>query len=197
MSVISALGLDRFTPDAYKDKENPPVYLIEPATLRRRGQFFTALTAAGARMPQSSELIGAIRKGVKQLVVEQDQAEANAIVDLLEAKHPLADDDRIKLVIILDGLRQAPFIPFTQIEATQEHWDHLAPLIAADMFLAGWENVKEPFQRKNGMVPDRFLEENISARDISAIGWRAIYLMNVDHDTKKNLFSPPQSVVSH
>lgn len=215
MIVLSTATPDRFTPAHYNGQADAPVYLIEPATLRRRAQYYAALTAAGVRLPPQGEMFEALRRGAKEIVAENELAIALDLIDRLETQQTapaeklkedqknalkLTADDLARLNLLTDALRQAKFLPFTRWEAAQNYWYEMSPLIAADMFLVGWEHVTAPFPQKSGAgasITEGMLEAVIPARDIHAIGWRAIHLMNLDNEAKKNWGSPAPSSASH
>lgn len=186
-AVITKTVHDRFTPKHYEGQAGAPVYLIMPADLRRRAQLWSTLTALGARLPMDKEMHAAMRQGITEIVVEEERGEAMAIMDALESEQQLTEMQLAQLGVILDGLRGAQFLPLTQVEAAMELYTQLAPLIAAETLLVGWENVKVAFPKKGKMLPEGWLEKQIPENDIRAIGWRALELLRPSDDAKKNL----------
>lgn len=198
MLPISTKETVRFTPEHYaREAETEaaalaPVYLLSVPSLLRRSAWRRAVTEAGARYPGNDDVYAALRKDIRALGPGNAE-ELVAFVDDIAAK--LAEDaDKLgqaeaeRFAAITDAV-----LPmggdFAKVIAAREHWSDVAFTLAAQHFLAGWENVEAPFERRGGLVPEALLEQ-LPARDIAAIGGRVIALMTLGKVQEKNSASP-------
>lgn len=69
--------------------------------------------------------------------------------------------------------------------ARLDYWASVAPLVAAQVFIVGWENVDVRFRRVGGVVPMETLEGLPKGHVIDA-GWTAIRAFNTTPDETKN-----------
>ena len=209
MTALSVNDRVRFTPASYEGREGAPVYLLGALGFRERPRFRADLQASGAPFTPDTAFAVAARKLVEQL--EPDNmaellATIDAFTDLLaqdtaQPLQPLADDasdddkaerqaetDRRKAIItpyeqVLDALRGHQQLDrlFGQRALFQE----LAPPLAAAYGLRGWENVKQPFRRVNGVVPDELMDA-LPQADQLAIGAEVLRLMTVSAAQRGN-----------
>lgn len=114
--ITSAKQVDRFTPVALCDENGKPqpgavVYLIQAPTLQARAEWRRELSDRGARHVSRDSLMATLRRGIKEVVAEDQRdellafcdeydaaerevAEASAVArDLLAAMRPLEDYD--------------------------------------------------------------------------------------------------------
>src|SRR5690606_11286824 len=60
--------------------------------------------------------------------------------------------------------------------AARERWHQTAPIVAAQMFLRGWEGVEVKFEQRGGKVTEAALSA-IPVEDLVAVGTKALGLM--------------------
>lgn len=191
MAVLSASTPERFTPSGYDNQETAPVYLIKPATKRERTEFTTELVRLGVTMPSDAEVYSAVRNGITDMIDESEQAQLLDIVDRLQGRVTLNNEEQKQYDLLLRTLRRYSYRPVTELEADKVNWYAQAPRIAARMLLVGWENVEPAFETRAGRVTDAALDK-ISDKDINQIGFQAIIMMHVSREAEKNSGSPSQ-----
>ena len=72
MPPVSTKELIRYTPDQFKE-QGDPVFFIKPPTLRDKIALDACLAVEGVRYPNNSEYAAAMKDGVKQQVLDEDQ----------------------------------------------------------------------------------------------------------------------------
>ncbi len=161
-----------------------PVYLIAVATLRERIDFRRALAATGARFPSNGEIVARIAALIDEIVLDEDRPAARELVAEFEAASA-AGEPPADLLTALDRFEQKlrPHdAELSQMAAERTYWIGMAPLIAASVFLRGWENLPVKFIRRRGCVPEDVLWQ-LPESHVVAIGWRALELMNAPTGT--------------
>jgi hypothetical protein len=180
-----------FTPFSYDGKDNPPVYLVSPATRRQRIAFRRALTAAGARYPSDLALMAALREGIAALLPAAELGPLLALIDgaeaITKAGEILDPAARANLEEIERAVAESD-PRYRALLADRSAWLEIAPLTAASMFLVGRAG-EAPLPRRGGIVPDEVLEA-LPEADIDAIGFKALALMSPTKDEEKNSASP-------
>jgi hypothetical protein len=165
----------------------PPVYLIAVPSLRQRLAWRRDLAASGARYAPEPELIASLRRGVEATVIEEDRP---ALLDLLDRFEAAPEEERDAELVdeaeqIGTAMRTA-FGPYAALLADRQHWIEMAPLLAAERFLTGWENVEARFNRAGERVAETSLRA-IPEGHLAQIGWKAIALMRAPQgDVAKN-----------
>jgi len=193
----SVSGVDRFTPAALVGKANAPVYLIGIATRSARAVFRREVAAAGARFWAPSEFHRLAREYVEQVAPANSEellARIDAIAAVSEetgvAEIQAAAADWNDLAEKL--IRHFPV--FAGRHADNQHYLTIAPMLAARMFLTGWEGGDLPAFRRglDGLLLEEVAEQ-IPDADFDAIGWRAMALMQPQETERKNSVSPQPS----
>lgn len=86
--IISAKQVVRYTPrDLIEDDrpvEGAPVYLIEPPTVFTRSEWNRALLDIGARQVSSDDLMATLRRGIREVVAEDQRAELLEFVEAFQ-----------------------------------------------------------------------------------------------------------------
>ncbi len=209
---------DRFTPEALKGKKGAPVYLIRPADMLAKAAFRRDLAAMGANYPSAVVVLETLRDGVRHGIAPDQRTELLTLIDraddvqsqLTEAmiaasERGEGDDDSI--IADLPALTVAEradlaelerdmrihFRPYAQLLADRRYFLDVAPILAAQTFLVGWENVPETFSQTRGVVDSALLERAVPEAHVIAIGHRAMALMRPDADAEKNFASRPGS----
>lgn len=172
----------------------PPVYLLRVPQHRDRKAFRAALIRAGARPVSQAEVLEGLRAAIKGAAAPDQVAALLEIVDQFEAagRDGRADESLARDVAEIERVMRRAWPPYAALLGDQTEYLQVAPLVAAKLFLIGWENVAAPFKRVGGEVPDAVLEA-IEERDLDEIGWRAFALMHPSKDQEKNSASPSRS----
>lgn len=170
----------------------PPTYLIAPATIRERIAFRRAVAAEGARMPRDDELVACLRAGVREAAPDNADELLATIDEWAETPPEDRGPDLIARMEAIEQAMRASYPPYAQLEAARVHWISIAPLVACEMFLRGWQNVDVPFKRVRGKVAEECLEA-LPEDHLAEIGWKAISLMQPDKAAEKNSGSPSPS----
>lgn len=183
MIPTSTATPSRFTPESYVEKESAPVYLVKAPTYRDVIEFHKELTLAGARYPANSELAEALNSGIADL--GDDYASFKETIDRYGAGIKLEGEEGVRLEGVINALRNVEYQPLLQLLAAREKYIGLSAIIAAQMFLVGWENVEFLYERKLNRVPDALLQK-LPLEDVIAIGNHARTLMQPTAEQTKN-----------
>lgn len=198
MLPISAREPVRFTPDHYRSEDGAvpagaPVYLIAVPTLRGKAEFNRACVAAGLVTHDRTAMIATLREGVAAQI-EEDQA--GPLLDMLdrietagagsEAGDAGGPDPRdLEDFVILQNDMRRHWPRYAAMVADGVHYQQMAPVIAAQIFLAGWEGIEAPFRRQSGQVGEELLGL-LPEEDVIAIGIRALALFAPSEAEAKN-----------
>ncbi len=194
MLPTSTKTVERYTPPHLAERDPAPVFLIRTASYLERANWRRQVTAAGATFPGESAFFEALREGVRLL----DPANKDALIEDIDAFEAMPreqrSEDRELAARIAEVSRHVRTFhgPFAALEGDHQYWMEVAPLIAARLFLLGWENVDGEFVRKNGVTTDETLAQ-LEDDDLRTIGWHAIGLMHVSKAQEKNSESPSLS----
>jgi hypothetical protein len=193
----SVNGTDRFTPQGLETEANPPVYLIGIANMPGRAAWRREMTARGARFWAPAEFHRLAREYI-EAVAPANAEELLSQVDALERVDELTETEAIQAVAAAWTelsevlIRRNPI--FAARHADNQHWLSLAPMIAARMFLTGWENVDLKYRRDmEGMLADDVAKVLADRGHLDPIGWRAMALMQPQETERKNFVSPQPS----
>jgi hypothetical protein len=181
----------RFCPREGEAETGAPVYFIRPASLKQRAAFNRALLAEGASYARDEEMRSVFRAGVEQMIDDRDQPAALNLVDRLDAGATLSTEEN-KAVAELERFIVVTYKPYSSLLAQRHFWLEMAPLLAAQMFLVGWENIDLPFEVKNGLVLEALLQA-LPMGDVNKIGMRALELSRPSEQQRKNSDSPSKS----
>ena len=198
MLPVSSKQIVEFTPESLAEREPKPVFFLQVATLMARAQWRRALAEEGARLPSQAELLAALRDDLK--ASGPDNLEQ--LLDEVDAYEATADAD--------EKLKVAPHMPqmeqwcarlagaYSRALADRDFWFDLAPVMAAQRFIGGWENVGVPFKAaKSGVDPATLevLKDKLGEPVIKRVGWRAMELMTLsrNEDAEKNSAAPSGS----
>ena len=209
---------DRFTPPELEGQKGAPVYLIQPTDLLGKAAFRRELRAMGVSYPSTAELMEALRAGIRAGLAEDqqqgfldllDRAEdhRSAMADAVRAVAEADEEEREGLIKDMPQLSEADaydlntlerdmhlhYPPYAELLADRTYYLEVAPILAAQHFLVGWENVDARFTRKRGVVALDLLESAMPEDRIKLIGNRAMTLMQPSRDEAKNSASRPGS----
>ena len=166
--------------------ENPPIYLIATPTILERAKWRRAVLATGARWHDDDAMVACLKRGIAEVVAPDQAAELLDIVDRFagfdegQAPEDLAMDfEEIERTV------QGAYPAYAGLAADRAYWLSVAPIIAAQHFLRGWENIEAPFEQRAGQLTEDCLAM-IPEAHIMEIGLKAIELMSPTGDLAKN-----------
>lgn len=155
-------------------------YLLKVPTVYERARYRQQLAAHGARRHGTAALAAELRRGIEAVMAGDDVAEARAAllaaVDAGQAAFDQAlalvaqgDDAAVaeawdaavahdrKLEVLAAAVHDG-HEPYRAMLADNQVYWQVAGLVAAKLFLAGWEGIDVPFRRNTqGVVPDELL----------------------------------------
>lgn len=194
MIPLSSQETVRFTPAYYAEQANAPVYLVAVPTLKQRYAFRRALTAEGVAYVTDEQLYLIIRQGIREVIEDNEHAALLELVDQFEAglasggkdgEPSIPDASMIEDMAKIERTLSQYYPPYLDAVAARDHWNNVAPIIAAQHFLRGWEGVDKAFETRGGLVTEACLSR-LPERDVSAIGWKAIILLAPNREQEKN-----------
>ena len=166
--------------------ESPPVYLIATATILERAKWRRSVLATGARWHDDGAMIACLKRGIGEVVAPAQEAELLDIVDRFasydEAQTP--EDLAIDFEEIERSV-QGAYPAYAGLAADRAYWLSVAPILAAQHFLTGWENVEAPFAKRAGLLTENCLAM-IPEAHVMEVGLKAIGLMSPTGDLAKN-----------
>ena len=166
--------------------ESPPVYLLATPTLLERAKWRRAVLATGAHWHDDGVMIACLRTGIAETVAPEDRAEVMEIVErFADLDGGAAPDDLAREFEEIERAVQGAYAPYAALAADRAYWLSVAPILAAQHFLRGWENVEARFERRNGLVAEAALAA-IPESHVIEIGLEAIALMSPTGDQAKN-----------
>jgi hypothetical protein len=196
--IYTSAAPQPFTPPWYlKDGSTPPgapVYLVRPGSIADRAMFEGVIGGppwnSGRVFPW--DLIDAAERAVTALL--DGEARGQVLEALATWRANMATPEAIpdETTQLLAGLEMAlrSWPEYGQLRAAESRRQHALPVLAAQWFLVGWQNVHQPF----GLGPDAKASEAslqaIPAPDLNAVGWHAYNLMYAEQHRP---LSPPPS----
>lgn len=128
-----------------------------------------------------------MREGVAEQI-EADQA--GPLADMLDrmeaadADNPADERDLRDFGVLHEDMRRH-WPRFAAMVADGVHYQQMAPVIAAQIFLAGWEGIETPFRRRHGAVEENLLGV-LPDEDVIAVGMKALELFAPSEEQAKN-----------
>ncbi|OYZ15638.1 MAG: hypothetical protein B7Y35_06100 [Sphingomonadales bacterium 28-64-96] len=187
-----------FTPPWYlQDGAIPPgapVYLVRPGSIADRAMFEGVIGGppwnAGRVFPW--DLIDAAERAVTALL--DGDARGQVLEALATWRANMATPEAIphETTQLLAGLEMAlrTWPEYGQLRAAESRRTHALPVLAAQWFLVGWQNVDQPFTLgPDGKASEASLS-SIPAPNLNALGWYAYNLMYAEQHRP---LSPPPS----
>jgi hypothetical protein len=166
--------------------ENPPVYLLATPTILERAKWRRSVLATGARWHDDGAMVACLKRGITEVVAPGQVAELLDIVDRFanweegQAPEDLAIDfEEIERTV------QGACPAYAGLAADRAYWLSVAPILAAQHFLTGWENIEAPFEQRAGQLTEDCLAI-LPESHVMEIGLKAIELMSPTEDTAKN-----------
>jgi len=203
----------RYTPEHLREQPGAPVYLLKVPTIRDRLAHQRELQAEGAAWQSDEQILAALLQALdRQLdpplaqemraVLERhaqakkeraeraadagaaaEQADQAAAAEHAEQERMFAELTQKVAELEQAMVRADP--AYRRLVAERAEYMQLAPLIAAQMFLLGWENVEHRFERLNGRASDDCLMR-LPQDHLLLIGWEAIRHFRPAEEQAKN-----------
>ena len=199
---VSAREVRRFTPASYGEDPTAPVYKIATPDEYSRARFNRDCIRIRARAVSRAELHDLLEEAAVALYDGEERADVLRLLEQTTALNAEAEEaakdgralpagkvEEIATVerryLALQRAARRDYQPFAEAWADFEYYWEVAPLLAAQHFLRGWENVTADFRRKDGIVPPEVLEQ-IPRADWWAIGIEAIAATRLTDAHRKN-----------
>ena len=166
--------------------ENSPVYLIATSTILERAKWRRSVLATGARWHDDGAMVACLKRGIAEVVAPGQEAALLDIVDrFADCDEGQAPDDLAIDFAEIERTVQGAYPAYAGLAADRAYWLSVAPILAAQHFLRGWENVEAPFQQRAGQLTEDCLAM-IPESHVMEIGLKAIELMSPTGDLAKN-----------
>ena len=166
--------------------ESPPIYFLATPTILERAKWRRAVLATGARWHDDDAMVACLKRGIAEALAPAQEAELLDIVDRFasydEAQTP--EDLAIDFEEIERSV-QGAYPAYAGLAADRAYWLSVAPILAAQHFLTGWENVEAPFAKRAGLLTENCLAM-IPEAHVMEVGLKAIGLMSPTGDLAKN-----------
>lgn len=187
---ISKNDIFRYTPGRFAGQDGAPVYLLKALSKMDRAQHARDVSATGARCPTSAELVYAMRSGVTEIVHEDDRTRCHSLLDAFEAK--TLDADGEKALAELEQVMLRTCVHYAAIVAERNYYMQVAPMIAFQRFVLGWENVAHEYKRSGNRIADDVFEQ-IDDSDVAEVGWAVLVRDRFKESDAKKSPSPSPS----
>jgi hypothetical protein len=166
--------------------ESPPIYFLATPTILERAKWRRAVLATGARWHDDDAMVACLKRGIAEALAPAQEAELLDIVDRFasygegQAPEDLAIDfEEIERSV------QSAYPSYAGLAADRAYWLSVAPIIAAQHFLRGSENIDATFEQRAGLLTEDCLAM-IPESEVMEIGLKVIELMSPTGDLAKN-----------
>ncbi len=194
MLPVSAKRRVAFTPPWREQEEPKPVYFLRVPTVEDKAEFNCALLERRARFVGRAEFCAEMRRAVEVL----EPANAGELLAMIERAvqvpdlEPLPADDK-PVMDELEAMLQELWPAYARLVSANTRWYQFMPVLAARLFLTGWQNGPDG-QARTGL--DDAARSMLPPDDLMAIGLKAFSLMRVGKDQEKNSAAPSGSPTS-
>jgi len=166
--------------------ENPPVYLLATPTILERAKWRRSVLATGARWHDDGAMVACLKRGITEVVAPDQQSGLLDIVErFADCEEGQAPEDLARDFEEIEHVVQGAYPAYAGLAADRAYWLSVAPILAAQQFLRGWENVEASFEQRAGQLIEDCLAM-ISETHVMEIGLKAIELMSPTGDLAKN-----------
>lgn len=196
MKPISTKHLNRFTPESTRDLPAPPVYFIATPTRASKALYTRECLQRGIRQFTRPLLLARVREVLRQLDIEN----RNDLLDLVDrvenvaADSPLSDADRSDWRAL--DLKMQEVDPHLRgMVAANQYFLEMAPAVAAQIYIQGWENRDAVFRRsQDGLMAEDLLEgkDGIPELELYEI-WSEVMRLTYPSETDAKNSASPQS----
>ena len=166
--------------------ETPPVYLLATPTILERAKWRRSVLATGARWHDDDAMVACLKRGIAEVVAPAQEAALLDIVDrFADCDEGQAPGDLAIDFEEIERTVQGAYPAYAGLAADRAYWLSVAPILAAQHFLMGWENVEAPFAQRAGQLTENCLAM-IPEAHVMEVGLKAIELMSPTADLAKN-----------
>ncbi len=166
--------------------ETPPVYLLATPTILERAKWRRSVLATGARWHDDDAMVACLKRGIAEVVAPAQEAALLDIVDrFADCDEGQAPGDLAIDFEEIESTVQGAYPAYAGLAADRAYWLSVAPILAAQHFLMGWENVEAPFAQRAGQLTENCLAM-IPEAHVMEVGFKAIELMSPTADLAKN-----------
>jgi len=166
--------------------ESPPIYFIATPTILERAKWRRSVLATGARWHDDEAMVACLKRGIGEVVAPAQETELQDIVDRFSGyDEGRAPEDLAIDFEEIERTVQGAYPAYAGLTADRAYWLSVAPILAAQHFLTGWENVEAPFEQRAGLLAEDCLAI-LPESHVMEIGLKAIELMSPTEDTAKN-----------
>lgn len=174
-------------------------YLVAVPTLLSRATYRREVASLGAVYHSDETMLNALRDGVRECVVDNQQGTLIEIIDSFEIEQQKAvdigddvtDEERESLedlrnrVDEIERFMQREYGRYNQMSADRGYWLSVAPIVAFAQFVTGWEGGELNYKARNGQVCESLMD-HMPANHVDVVGWKAITLMSPTGGQEKN-----------
>jgi hypothetical protein len=208
---MASIVHDPAEPVRFQPRDDGPTYLLRVPKVLDRAKYGHAVRAAGGQRWYVIDLAQTARAGIEALLAGEENAtergnlvaEVDAYTAGIKAAAAAWQADRCepKAKALAEAFQMSPVLeetwnrvagvyePLAARMADNETYPLIAGLVAARLFLMGWEGLETPFRRGLAGVPDEVLD-TIPSGDLIAIGQRIAELLEPTEARAKNSGSP-------
>ena len=166
--------------------ESPPIYFLATPTILERAKWRRAVLATGARWHDDDAMVVCLKRGISEVVAPAQEAELLDIVDRFAGyDEGQAPEDLAIEFEEIERTVQGAYPAYAGLAADRAYWLSVAPILAAQQFLSGWENIDAPFEQRAGQLTEDCLAM-IPEAHVMEVGLKAIELMSPTGDLAKN-----------
>jgi len=171
-------------------------YLLAVPTIPTRARFRSALAAAGVIAHAHAEFAAAARETLLEVNTEETLG-LLSLCDRVAEVGPsaLEGDDAVRWKDVSNTLMRVD-PRYRQLVADNTYYLEMAPVIAARVFLTGWENTGLPFQPGlDGLISNDLIEAVAEKfrGDLFQIWVKIVAMLSPDQSAEKNSASPSPS----
>lgn len=210
----SAKDTLRFTPPSYAGRDDAPVYLLAVPTIRSRAAFRRELQAEGVVFSDDDTVFQALRDAVGRQFDPDTNVDLQRVFDRfvqarrdareaaenkpspVEGAEPVPEtaeeaEQRQNLEALarqmadLEQEMRRADPAYARVLADNAHYTTIVPLLAAQMFLRGWEGLDAKFMRRGDRATDECLMK-VPENDLLQVGWHVMGLFQVSEAQAKN-----------
>lgn len=181
--VFTTQQEETFTPPG-----SPRSYVLGPMTYRQRQAFRADMAKEAGIYPNQGQVLEALREAARG-ANPSNLAQVLEVLDAAEADTEGADTAvTVALAAIEAQLCSDPV--YGALLAARRRWLGMAPFCAARYALRGWSGPGLPaFRLHRGTVPEELLD-SLPEGDLSAVGNRAMVLMQPNRTAEGNSAPP-------
>lgn len=184
MVPLSTSNLVPFTPPWLEGKPNAPRYLLQPGGVVERSLFEAELASPpyNAGRVYDVQLYEAARDGVRAWATGDDLARLLELIDAHQSQQLKDGSADMQMFLTVEAALRDKWPAYAALCAQRARRQECLPLLAAQRFLRGWENIDKPFQANFDGSPSPKTLAAIPQLELKAIGLQAWSLLYVSEE---------------